>query len=227
MMAKPAGQPGDLPNPLVPLITVITPTWHRHDLLLGRCIPSVHAQTYPRIQHVIVSDGPDWELARKLEAMDLFTYPRRVTTLFDQLTPDERGGRWGVAPRLRGLQHAAGTLVAYLDDDDAYRPDHIAMLAGALAEHPEDGFAYSKMASHGSTDEPPGGVIIGTPELGPCAVGSPMIMHRKELIQVATWGPPNDMEDWRLVDRWLQSGITARFVPVTTVDVWPSAYRGS
>jgi hypothetical protein len=27
----------------LPLVTVVTPTWDRHDLLLGRCIPNVQA----------------------------------------------------------------------------------------------------------------------------------------------------------------------------------------
>jgi glycosyltransferase involved in cell wall biosynthesis len=207
-----------------PLVSVITPTWHRHDMLLNRCIPSVTAQIYPAIEHIIVSDGPDWDLQAKIDATMMPEGGKPIR--FDMLTPDRRGGRWGVAPRLRGLELAQGELVAYLDDDDAYRPDHVAMLVGALQEHPEAGFAYSKMASHGGVQEPPGGTIIGGPELGPCAVGSPMIMHRKELTGLATWGPPNDMEDWRLVDRWLERGVEPIFVPWVTVDVYPSAYRG-
>ena len=46
-----------------PLVSVITPTWLRHDWLLHRCMPSVQGQTYPHIEHIIVSDGPDPELA--------------------------------------------------------------------------------------------------------------------------------------------------------------------
>ena len=42
-----------------PLVSVVTPTWQRHEWLLERCIASVQAQTYPLIEHVIVCDGPD------------------------------------------------------------------------------------------------------------------------------------------------------------------------
>lgn len=45
-----------------PLVSVITPTWNRHDLLLTRCLPSVQAQDYPAVEHVIISDGPDEDL---------------------------------------------------------------------------------------------------------------------------------------------------------------------
>jgi len=49
-----------------PLVSVVTPTWQRHRILLERCIPSVQSQDYPNVQHVIVSDGPDPELASRL-----------------------------------------------------------------------------------------------------------------------------------------------------------------
>ncbi len=212
----------------LPLVTVITPTdplgGRRHGLLIDRCIPSVQAQTYPAIEHIIVSDGPDIELDVKLKGAAALGQIKR-SYIYEQLSADERGGRWGVKPRLRGLELATGDYIAYLDDDDAYREHHIATLVGALEAHPEDGFAYSKMASHGGVDESPGGSIVGSPELGPCLIGSPMIMHRRELTKIATWGPPNDMEDWRLVDRWLQHGVTARFVDWVTVDAYPSTYR--
>jgi glycosyltransferase involved in cell wall biosynthesis len=206
----------------LPLVSVITPTWQRHDMLLDRCIPSVQAQSYPAVEHIVISDGPDPALLEKLTAQ-LGASVR--LPLLGMLSAAERGGRWGVKPRLRGLEMASGELITYLDDDDAFRPDHCALLVGALKAHPDAGMAYSKMASHGAAMEPPGGTIIGGPELGPCAVGSPMIMHRRELLELATWGPPDPMEDWRLVDRWLERGVIAYFVDRITVDVWPSPYR--
>ena len=201
----------------MPLVSVITPTWHRHDWLLNRCIATVQAQTYPHIEHVIVSDGGDPELAEILQ-----DYP----VVFEQLPNDLRGGQWGAAPRRRALELATGDLIAYLDDDDSFRPRHCEVLVRALADHPDAGFAYTQMASHGQAIEDSGGTIIGSADLGPCQIGTPMMMHRKELLELASWGPPDSMEDWRLIDRWLLRGVTAYFVPEVTVDVWPSAYRG-
>ena len=153
-----------------PLVSVITPTWQRHDLLLKRCIPSVQAQTYPEIEHVIISDGGDPELALKVAAL----YPAlHVPPIhFHQLDNDLRGGQWGVMPRLHGLELATGDLIAYLDDDDAYRPNHVELLVQALAEDPEAGFAYSQMCSHNAQGE---ASVIGSPALGPCGIGTPMM----------------------------------------------------
>ena len=52
-----------------PTVSVITPTWQRHDLLLNRCVPSVAAQDHPAVEHVIVSDGPDPDLRGKLAGL--------------------------------------------------------------------------------------------------------------------------------------------------------------
>ena len=53
--------------PSRPAVSVITPTWQRHDLLTGRCIPSVRDQLYGgTVEHVIVSDGPDESLAARV-----------------------------------------------------------------------------------------------------------------------------------------------------------------
>jgi hypothetical protein len=43
----------------IPQVTIVTPTWQRHDLLLNRAIPSVQAQGYPGVEHLVISDGPD------------------------------------------------------------------------------------------------------------------------------------------------------------------------
>ena len=58
-----------------PLVAVITPTWQRTGLLLSRCIPSVQAQDYPRVEHIVVSDGPDPDLQGKLYSPGLSGYP--------------------------------------------------------------------------------------------------------------------------------------------------------
>jgi len=198
----------------MPLISVITPTWHRHDLLLKRCIPSVAAQTWPSVEHVIVSDGPDWDLGQAvLEASN----PRHQVT-FTCLDEHDTTEHWGGPARRRGLEVAEGGLIAYLDDDDAYRPDHLQVLAAALLAAPGARFAVSRMVSHG----PDGGAtVIGgeMPAFG--TVGTPMILHWADLADVATWGPPSAGEDWELVSAWLNARAGFVAVPAETIDVWP------
>lgn len=195
-----------------PLVSVITPTWDRHEWLLDRCIPSVAAQDWPHVEHLVISDGPDPEL--KL-AMAL-QYPG---VRFEELPDRDGAGHWGHRGRLRALEAAKGDLITYLDDDDAYRPNHCRVLAEALGANPGADFAYSLMLSNGS-------IVIGTDPPEYCQIGTPMIMHRRGLTGWAgTWERSMPSIDWDLVARWLGAGAEYVHVPVVTSDVWPSAYR--
>jgi Glycosyl transferase family 2 len=207
---------------IAPLVSVITPTWQRHDLLTGRCIPSVMAQTYIPVEHVIVSDGPDHRL-RSTIANSVWGHrdSRSAARIkFEELPEHDRDAHWGHWARLRGIEVAAGDLIAYLDDDDAYRPHHVALLAQALTANPGAQWAYSRMARYMPAVE----TVTGTDPPGCGTIGTPMIMHRRGLLDVATWETASPIEDWELVSRWLAAGAPYVSIPDVTVDVWPSLY---
>ena len=200
------------------LVSVITPTWQRHDMLTGRCIPSVTTQAYERVEHIVVSDGPDEELRKKLGELSL-GYPHGFR--FEELHEHDPEPHWGHHARYRGVQQAAGDLIAYCDDDDALRPEHCNVLAAALAARPDCGFALSRMCSH----SPSGEAVVGhgTPVFG--NLGTPMIMHRKELLNIATWDHASAGEDWELALAWMNAGVRWCHVDAETVDVYPSTFR--
>jgi glycosyltransferase involved in cell wall biosynthesis len=136
----------------VKTISVCTPTWRRPNLLFGRCIPSIQAQDYEgRVEHVIVSDGPDPELASWFEGSILASTPR-----YAELPEHPAGPSYGHYARMRAIELATGEYVAYLDDDDAFRPGHCRLLAAALDANPDAGFAVSQMLQH---QFPPGKVM--------------------------------------------------------------------
>jgi len=200
----------------LPLVSVITPTWQRHDLLLNRCIPSVSAQTYPHVEHIIVSDGPDEELRAKFMSIQDPGFRRLILLDEHPAVP-----HWGTFARTAGVEAARGEFIAYNDDDDALRPEHCALLAQALIDHPEAGFAYSRMVSH----NPSGDHVIGDcvpPVYG--QLGSPMLMHRRDILQQAAWGEPDAAEDWKLVELWIAAGVQYIHVHEDTVDVYPSTF---
>jgi hypothetical protein len=202
---------------MTPLVTVITPAWGRHELLLGRCVPSVQAQEYPAVEHVIVSDGPDPVLREAVDALGGLRHPVR----YFELPEHDPERHWGGPGRREGLAHAAGELIGYVDSDDALRPRHVSLLAAALEAEPEAGFAYSWMMTY---EHPvPGESIVGTGQYpASCNIGTPMILHRRELESVATWGPPSATEDWEIVSAWLRAGVKFARVEEVTIDVWPS-----
>lgn len=202
-----------------PACTVITSTWQRHGLLLNRCVPSVQSQDYRDVEHVIVSDGPDGELALKLGA--LCGWEGWGNVVYRELPEHPAGEHWGHYARLAALDVSRGQYVTYCDDDDALRPGHCALMAAALDAAPEAGFAVSRMTCHGGPHES----VTGWGPLACGNVGTPMIMHRREILAHGTWGPASFTEDWDLVERWLNAGVSYVNVDAETSDAWPSRYR--
>ncbi|MDQ2876669.1 MAG: glycosyltransferase family 2 protein [Actinomycetota bacterium] len=231
-----------------PVVSILTPTWQRHETLFERCIPSVLAQAWPDIEHVIVSDGPDdalpgllFEYASTMgmtacgggliisrdDAGDVAGYGlrpapgRTVTFRYAQLPGHEPALHWGSPARKHGASIATGELIAYCDDDDALRPQHVELLARAILDNPGTGWACSRMTSHLASGE----AVIGHGQLGFGNVGTPMLMHRAALLETANWDVSAPGEDWEIVSRWLGAGARYVRVDAETVDVWPSAYH--
>lgn len=190
-----------------PKISVVTPTWGRHELLLERCIPSVKAQTIP-VEHVVVSDGPDAEL-RRLLANQPVVYVEVAEHADDPCN-------YGARARNRGLEAATGDLIAYLDDDNAFRPHHVEILRDALIANPDRDFAYSQMYRHGIED------VIGAPPPEHGTVDSSILMTRADThLKFGWWPVPSPYSvDWILIESWLQKGATWVFVPGITVDYY-------
>lgn len=202
-----------------PAVSVITPTWQRHGLLLSRCVLSVRAQDYPAVEHVIVSDGQDDDLAFKLGTMAAREGLRRL--VYRELIERDPEPHWGHWARLAGIEAARGEYITYCDDDDALRAEHCSLMVAALEASPEAGFAVSRMMCHGPRHK----TVTGWGPLARGNVGSPMIMHRRETLQHGTWGPASFAEDWDLVERWLEAGVPYVNVDAETSDVWPSRFR--
>jgi hypothetical protein len=71
---------------------------------------------------------------------------------------------------------------------------------------------------------PAGETVIGTDPPGCGTIGTPMIMHRRGLLEVANWGTASPIEDWELVSPGLAAGARYVSIPNVTIDVWPSGY---
>ena len=209
----------------IPKVTVITPTWMRHDLLLTRTIPSVQAQGYPSVEHIVVSDGPDPELKELLAEPWLNGWK---DLWYHELPVHDEAEHFGAPARNAGLELAGGEYVTYVDDDDSLRPYHCGILSAALDAHPEADFAASRMLSH----SPYGDQVIGAGELAAGNLGTPMVMHRRGVpAKYGTWGtdgqwgPGDRFEDWHLIWTWIQAGAVYVRVQAETSDVWPSIFR--
>jgi glycosyltransferase involved in cell wall biosynthesis len=200
-----------------PLISVITPTWQRHDLLLTGCLPSVQAQDYPWAEHVIISDGPDENLGDFLASVRKTKHRIR----YAELPAHDPEPHYGWRARLLGLAMAVGEYITYCDDDDVLRPYHCSRMGAALDADPEAGFAVSRMMCHG----PAGKSVTGWGRLECGNVGSPMLMHRRDVTRHGTWREAGLFEDWDLTEQWLDAGVRYVNVDSETSDVYPNRFR--
>lgn len=196
-----------------PLVSVITPTWRRHDLLLERCIPSVEAQDYPLLEHVVVSDGPDPELAAAL------AQGRHPRVRFSQLAQHDPASHYGHRARMAGIDIAKADIIAYLDDDDSWRPHHLTVLVKALLETGAP-WAYSRCIVHLASGE----VRVGD---GPPAHGrivpTVTMIHRRTILERQSWVDEPGAPDWELVRRWLDAGLPPVSVDEVTADYYPGS----
>jgi len=119
----------------VPLVSVVLPTYDRPDRL-RRALESVAAQTYPSIELVVVDDCSPTPLEPVVEGVDLRSL-RRVVYLRNE---ENRGGN---ATRNRGINACTGEYVAFLDDDDEWKPSKLARQVATFEASDDDvGLVY-------------------------------------------------------------------------------------
>jgi hypothetical protein len=106
--------------------------------------------------------------------------------------------------------------VAYLDDDNAWRPRHLDVLAGAI-EREGVSFAYSQALCRNA-----GGYqwVVGCSRPVFAQIDTSLIVHRRGLLETATWRASGQPADWDLVERWLAAGATWAHVPEITLDYY-------
>lgn len=121
-----------LPRERYPLVSVIVPTFNR-PAGLRAALSSIHAQTYPNIEIIVVNDAG--EDVQPLIAAVKSHRPIRCET---HATNQGAGAARNTAMRL-----ARGKYIAFLDDDDLYRPEHIFALVAELEAQPGCVAAYS------------------------------------------------------------------------------------
>lgn len=201
-------------------MSVVIPTWQRPGLLIERAIPSVLAQTFPDFEVLVCSDGPDNYTRDALAYAQATRWGGTLGIRWLQVPEHGALPSWGTVARRWAASKARGRVVAYLDDDNAWRPNHLALLWEALRKHPEVDWAYSRMQVVG---EP---VEIGVEPPTMNQIDSSMIAHRHGVLErFGNWcEPPCPYAvDWELVARWLHAGARWIYVPTITVDYYRRA----
>ena len=114
-----------------PFFSVIIPTYNRAELL-PRAIESVQEQTFSSWELIIVDDGSTDNTAEVVRK-----YSGNLRYL-----QQERGEK--SRARNKGLDHARGKYICFLDSDDYYLDNHLQVFNEIIREHPDlDGIFYS------------------------------------------------------------------------------------
>jgi Glycosyl transferase family 2 len=202
-----------------PLVSVLTPTWERPDLLAG-AIENVRQQSYRPLEHVVVSDGPDpkaveiaWA-ARSGSEDGLHDVPVRFVAL---------GRNWSsfladsfvAAPTVVAQLVAAGDYQTWLADDERMAPDHIAGLVAALEEQGAD-FAYGRARLYWNGQRPEDGWEIGgpVPRLGEITNA----LYRISILRHGLYPFGAGMtSDWACIAAWIAAGAEWAFVDRCTL----------
>lgn len=197
------------------LVSVVTGTWQRHELLL-EAIENVRAQTYRPLEHVIVSDGPDPELRAMIDADTEPDVPIVYAECGRNWTTYLRNSR-NAAPIMVAQLLARGEYLTWLADDERGTPDHIESLVNAMENAGAD-FAYSQTDCYWiGRPERQYRWIIGTdpPQCGQIT----NVLYRAKLLERGlTRLAADPCPDWDQISSWMKAGATWAYVPRVTFE---------
>ncbi|MEY4909379.1 MAG: hypothetical protein RL260_3097 [Pseudomonadota bacterium] len=108
----------------MPEVSIILPTYNRVDVI-GRAIASILQQSHTDWELLVIDDGSVDGTAARLQGLD-----HRIRCI-----PQTNQGV--AAARNTGLDAAQGRYVAFMDSDDAWRPEFLALTTAFLRTHPQ------------------------------------------------------------------------------------------
>lgn len=207
-----------------PLVTVAIPTYTNLRLLLERALPSVLAQTYERLEIVIVGDAASPEVEQAIRRVG-DSRIRYTNLTYRGPYPEEPHLRWMVAggPAVNeAVRLAKGRWIAFMDDDDASTPDRVELLLGAARGHRWE-FCYGRIRQH--QPDSPDEIICEFPPYQPGTVGkSASILHAD--LRFFT-GELSDalfehVGDWARINRMMRVGVRMGMIPDVVLDYYPN-----
>jgi glycosyltransferase involved in cell wall biosynthesis len=115
----------------MPQVSIIIPAYSAERTIL-ETIRSVQQQTFQDFELIIINDGSKDRTVELVESvkderLKIFSY--------------ENGGV--CVARNRGISHATGEFIAFLDADDVWTSDKLKLQLAALKQYPEAGVVYS------------------------------------------------------------------------------------
>ena len=190
----------------MPAISVIIAAYNSQDTIF-ETISSVLNQTFADFELVVIDDGSTDQTCKCVQKIE----DSRV-----KLFPYKNGGV--AKARNRGLSHANGKYIAFLDHDDLWTPDKLEAQISALKSSAEAKVAYSRTIGIYSDEKPirfvesaavefAGDVYEQILTVNFVGSGSNILVDREAIDSIGGFDPvPISNEDWdfyiRLAAKW-------------------------
>ena len=180
------------------LVSVVIPSFNCARVI-GATLESVLAQTHPRLEIIVIDDG-------STDGTEQAVGPYR-----DRIVYVRQDNQGLAAARNAGLSRARGDLVAWLDADDLWSPEKVALQLDILRQHPDcvliasDFSAFDEggffdrshvRAYYTAIDRTPGGLAGLFSHRGEFATGVPHLGSGLPARGVVYWGEIHRQLAW-------------------------------
>jgi len=198
-----------------PRVSVIVPTYNR-GWILKDAIESVLAQTFQGIELIVVDDGSTDNTPEILRG-------------YENLISLPQANRGVSAARNRGIAHAKGSLIAFLDSDDLWQPDKLAVQIEFFEKNPAVAICQTQeiWIRNGHRINPKNRHLKASGDffersLALCLVSPSAVMMRRQLFDEVGFFDENlpACEDY---DLWLRIGAR---MPISLIDAPLVVKRG-
>lgn len=187
-------------------VSVVIPA-HNAEKYLGEAIESILRQIYVPFQIIVVDDGSTDET-------------ERVARSFPQIEYSKQAQQGAGAARNHGVELARGEFLAFLDADDLWSSDKLALQMAAFAENSADKtmiFGYVRQFFSGDFSEEERAKISLTDEITPAILLGAMLMRRTDFLKIGffeTSWEIGEFIDWycKALEHGLQSQVLSEVV---------------
>ncbi len=118
-------------------ISVVIPTYNRFEML-ERALQGVLAQTFKKFEIIVVNDASSDDTTERVQR----GFKTEIETGVIKFISNEKN-RGRSACRNTGIKFSKTELIAFLDDDDCWLPDHLDSLNNFINQHGKTGIAFS------------------------------------------------------------------------------------
>lgn len=205
-----------------PLISVIIPAYNAADTIAA-AISSALAQTYRPLEILVVDDGSTDKTSQVADSFG------------DQIRFLSQANAGPAAARNLGLRESRGELIAFLDADDRWHPDKLALQWQILLQQPSVGLVHTEVSHFDLQSEVPWRVEVGRRNfVGNCTalllqenriLNSSVVLRREYLDQTGFFDERfKGVEDY---DLWLRLSGCCEFAYLDEPLVWYRHHVGS